>query len=266
MPRLTLVDRGDGAERDVVQRPVPGAQPDGADRQSLHRAGHAAQRDPVADLHRVLQQQEQPGDEVLHQLLRAEAPAPRRRCSPRPTRARVLMPSWLSAVSPTTARITTSSDVRRIGSSVRSRAACARCASRVSSAMRRSIRMFSPSQHSVATTVSSAMMTRADRSCVPIWLVCSQASRFTPQTFSSSSSAVSRMTPVTTWRSSGWVLMRPQFQPRIAGGQARRHPHPVVHAAQQQDRYQPRAEHHRGAFCTWNAQTTHNARSSASTT
>ena len=61
------------AERDDHDRAVLGAQPDRAHRQAFHHARLIADLHHVADLHGVLQQQEHAGDDVLHQLLRAEA-------------------------------------------------------------------------------------------------------------------------------------------------------------------------------------------------
>src|SRR4051812_35642846 len=66
-------DGRDRAERHDVHGTVAGPEPDRADRDVLDHARQPRHADAVADLDGVLQQQEQPGDEVLHQLLRAEA-------------------------------------------------------------------------------------------------------------------------------------------------------------------------------------------------
>ncbi len=66
-------ERRHRAEGNDVHRAVGGAQADGADRDVLDRARQSRHRDVVADLDGVLEQQKQAGDEVLHQLLRAEA-------------------------------------------------------------------------------------------------------------------------------------------------------------------------------------------------
>ncbi len=62
-------DAGDGAERHDMHGAVAGAQADGADRQVLDRSGQSGHRDGVTDLDHVFQQQEQAGDDILHQLL-----------------------------------------------------------------------------------------------------------------------------------------------------------------------------------------------------
>ena len=65
-------DRRHGAERNDMHRAVAGAQADGSDRDVLDGARQAGHADVVTDLDGILQQQKQPGDEVLHQFLRPE--------------------------------------------------------------------------------------------------------------------------------------------------------------------------------------------------
>ncbi|ETN73262.1 hypothetical protein NECAME_18421, partial [Necator americanus] len=60
-------------ERHGVERAVAAAQAHGADREKLDRARDACHRHPVAHLHGIFRQQEDAGDEVLHELLRAKA-------------------------------------------------------------------------------------------------------------------------------------------------------------------------------------------------
>ena len=71
-PAIGVVHRRYRTERHGVERTVAAAQAHSADRQIFDGAGHARERDPVADLHRVFHQQENAGDEILHQFLRAE--------------------------------------------------------------------------------------------------------------------------------------------------------------------------------------------------
>ena len=66
--------------------------------------------DVVADLNGILQQQKQPGDEVLHQLLRTEADGDADDPGAGKQRA-TLTPISLSAVKPTTATIKRNSAV-----------------------------------------------------------------------------------------------------------------------------------------------------------
>ena len=96
----------------------------------LHRAGHAGQRHEIAHLHGAFQQQENAGDEVLHQLLRTEADG--HADNPRAGQQRADIHADLSSVvSPATISTVTSRPVRRIGRMVRIRAARPSCASRV---------------------------------------------------------------------------------------------------------------------------------------
>src|SRR3546814_6696393 len=66
-------NRVDRAERHDVVDAREVADTDGADGQPLHRAGDAARGDHVALVERVLELDEDAGDDVLHQLLRTEA-------------------------------------------------------------------------------------------------------------------------------------------------------------------------------------------------
>src|ERR1700722_1357301 len=66
-------NRRHGAERHDVHRAVGGPQANGADRNVLDGPGETGHRDVVTDLDGIFQQQKQPGNEVLHQFLRAEA-------------------------------------------------------------------------------------------------------------------------------------------------------------------------------------------------
>ncbi len=68
-----IADGGHGAEGDAVQRAVAGAKFQGADRHPLHRAADAVDRDGIADIDRILEQDEGPGDHVLDQGLGTEA-------------------------------------------------------------------------------------------------------------------------------------------------------------------------------------------------
>src|SRR3546814_19703583 len=61
------------AERHDVVDAREVADTDGADGQPLHRAGDAARGDHVALVERVLELDEDAGDDVLHQLLRTDA-------------------------------------------------------------------------------------------------------------------------------------------------------------------------------------------------
>src|SRR5690606_1253389 len=70
---VIVAHRGHRAERDDVQGAVAGTQAYGTDRQILHRTGNPGHRYRIAHLHGVFHQQEDSGDEVLHQLLRTEA-------------------------------------------------------------------------------------------------------------------------------------------------------------------------------------------------
>ena len=56
-----------------MHRAVAGTQANSADRNILDGARQAGYRDVVTDLHGIFQEEKQPGDEVLHQFLRAEA-------------------------------------------------------------------------------------------------------------------------------------------------------------------------------------------------
>src|SRR5262249_19843912 len=69
-----VVDRGDLAERYGMEGPRRIAQANGADRDRLDDAGMAlADIDDVADRERILDQDEEPGDDVLDERLAAEA-------------------------------------------------------------------------------------------------------------------------------------------------------------------------------------------------
>src|SRR3546814_12444521 len=66
-------NRVDRAERHDVVDAREVADTDGADGQPLHRAGDAARGDHVALVERVLELDEEAGDDVLHPLLRTDA-------------------------------------------------------------------------------------------------------------------------------------------------------------------------------------------------
>ena len=73
VPLGGVADPHDLAVADVPNHPFDVAQPGGAQPDRLHRAGRLADVDHVADAVLVLQHQEHPGQEVLDQVLRAEA-------------------------------------------------------------------------------------------------------------------------------------------------------------------------------------------------
>ena len=105
-----------------MNRTVSGAEPDRAHRQILHRPRQARDGDQVADLHGVFEQQEHAGDDVLHELLRAETHSDADDAGAGQER-RDIDPDGAQAVRPAMVRIVTMRAVRSMGRSVRRRAA-----------------------------------------------------------------------------------------------------------------------------------------------
>jgi hypothetical protein len=161
-----LVTGRDRAERDDVHAAIHRAQLDRPDGQLLHHARQARHLHHVADRHRVLEQQEGAGDDVAHQRLRPEAD--REPTTPAPAiRGATFTPISVSTFSATKTMMVPDSRVRSIGSSVRTRALRAACASRDSFVRWRWMAALVSSQTAVATTMVSVIDTSEPSSRAP---------------------------------------------------------------------------------------------------